>query len=426
MLCVEIECISREEDMVKKHFILIVLMIFILISCKELLGPSGEMGETPKKNPSAPSLFRVYYNANAADSGTAPSDTTSYPSGSSFSVRGNTGGLTKTGLYFAGWNSHAAGSGTTYLPHEVFSMPNTNLTLYALWTSNPTYTVWFDSQGASTGASPLSKMVASPATTLDTLPSDPVKSGFIFCGWFTAVNGGGSFFDLTTSVASDLTVYAYWVAPILAASYNFASGSELNDATGNPNPLTDSGSPAVSFAVYGGRNALYLASTTNRLTAGPSSYLNDIARGQSVSFWYYGNAFSQGSLISRYNDSSQRVWAIGAQSNDQMNVMDGSGYVGGLVSNFGSGFDTTDWNHMAVVFDTAAGNVRVYVNGGLVDTKTLNASTLSRFSESGLIYIGDNPDVAMAGQAQIGYLSSVKIYNYALTEAEVADLYAND
>jgi uncharacterized repeat protein (TIGR02543 family) len=70
--------------------------------------------------------------------------------------------------------------------------------------------VSFDSQDATVAASPASKMVVEPATTIDSLPVAPTKNGFIFKGWFTDVNGGGTAFDASTPVTGDITIYAKW------------------------------------------------------------------------------------------------------------------------------------------------------------------------------------------------------------------------
>jgi len=80
-----------------------------------------------------------------------------------------------------------------------------------------TYTVTFDSQGATVEASPTSKTVTVPATTVVTLPTAPTKTGYTFGGWYTAVDGGGTSFIASTVVTASITVYAKWTAVI---SYN--------------------------------------------------------------------------------------------------------------------------------------------------------------------------------------------------------------
>ena len=56
--------------------------------------------------------YSVIYNANGATSGTVPTDETSYSSGATVTVLGNTNGLVKTGYAFDGWNTQNDGLGT--------------------------------------------------------------------------------------------------------------------------------------------------------------------------------------------------------------------------------------------------------------------------------------------------------------------------
>ncbi|GHU18754.1 hypothetical protein FACS1894163_11090 [Spirochaetia bacterium] len=84
-----------------------------------------------------------------------------------------------------------------------------NITVYAQWTIN-TYTVTFDKNGGDTDASPTSKTVTVPATTIDALPTQPARLGYTFGGWNTKDDGTGTVFDETTLVTADITVYAQW------------------------------------------------------------------------------------------------------------------------------------------------------------------------------------------------------------------------
>ena len=77
--------------------------------------------------------YTVTYDANGSTGGTVPA-TAVYDKGATVTVAGNTGGLVKTGFDFAGWNTAANGSGTTYQGGNTFTI-NANTTLYALWTA---------------------------------------------------------------------------------------------------------------------------------------------------------------------------------------------------------------------------------------------------------------------------------------------------
>ncbi|MDR1215063.1 MAG: InlB B-repeat-containing protein [Treponema sp.] len=43
------------------------------------------------------------------------------------------------------------------------------------------------------------------------MPADPTRTNYIFDGWYTAKNGGGSAFTADTLITSDLTVFAKWI-----------------------------------------------------------------------------------------------------------------------------------------------------------------------------------------------------------------------
>ena len=75
-------------------------------------------------------MFTISYNANGADSGTAPASQHGDEE-TSQSIQANSGNLAKSGYLFDGWNTTADGSGTTYAPG--FSYKGNDLTLYAKW-----------------------------------------------------------------------------------------------------------------------------------------------------------------------------------------------------------------------------------------------------------------------------------------------------
>ena len=78
--------------------------------------------------------YTITYNSNSATSGSAPSNG-SYRSGDvATTVASNSGTLARTGYIFAGWNTSADGSGTTYAAGSGTLTTSTNLTLYAMWT----------------------------------------------------------------------------------------------------------------------------------------------------------------------------------------------------------------------------------------------------------------------------------------------------
>jgi hypothetical protein len=76
--------------------------------------------------------FTVTYNGNGATGGSVPVDSTSYTSGATVTVLGNTGNLTEADGTFAYWNTEADGTGTVYNRSATFAI-TADVTLYAQW-----------------------------------------------------------------------------------------------------------------------------------------------------------------------------------------------------------------------------------------------------------------------------------------------------
>jgi len=88
-----------------------------------------------------PLTYTVTYDGNGNTGGTAPVDGSSpYNFGSTVTVLANTGNLVRTGFTFAGWNTAANGSGTSYAATGAvtFTLGAANVVLYARW-AQPLY-----------------------------------------------------------------------------------------------------------------------------------------------------------------------------------------------------------------------------------------------------------------------------------------------
>jgi len=159
---------------------------------------------------------------------------------------------TYAGYIFSGWYTGTVGSGT----EVTASTPVTaNITVYAKWTSY-SYAVTFNSQSATVAAKPASETVASPATTVGTLPTAPTRTSYTFAGWWTGVGGAGTEFTATTVVTANITVYAYWSAnPVYIVTYDSQGGTAV-DAQHVTSPATTVGTlptaPTRSGYTFGG------------------------------------------------------------------------------------------------------------------------------------------------------------------------------
>jgi autotransporter-associated beta strand protein len=83
--------------------------------------------------------YAVSYQATNSTGGLVPIDQTSpYTLGSTVTILGNSGALTRTGFTFSHWNTQADGNGTSYYPGDAFSI-NSPMILHAQWVPGPDF-----------------------------------------------------------------------------------------------------------------------------------------------------------------------------------------------------------------------------------------------------------------------------------------------
>ena len=149
------------------------------------------------------STYTVTYDGNGKSSGSVPTDATAYTSGSTVTVKSNTGSLAKTGWTFAGWNTAADGSGTTYAAGSGTFSISANTTLYAKWTCTVTWSV----NGATNVYSAQTITYNSSGSKVSSVPAPNPASycGDKFVGWTTEENvsqDDDTDLNLFTTVAS--------------------------------------------------------------------------------------------------------------------------------------------------------------------------------------------------------------------------------
>jgi uncharacterized repeat protein (TIGR02543 family) len=202
-------------------------------------------------------LYSVTYDANGG-SGNVPTDSTEYHAGGVVTVAGNTGSLSKSGCSFTGWNTKADGTGTNYAQGATFKIMNASVTLYARWTSLPTYAVTYDKNGG-TGTPPVDTTnYLSGATVTVAGNTDLAKAGYSFVGWNTKAGGTGTTYAVNATFAmgsENVILYAQWTAlPIHTITY---AGSNA-----------DSGEVPAGASCYEGQAVTVADNTGNLVKAG--------------------------------------------------------------------------------------------------------------------------------------------------------------
>ncbi len=155
----------------------------------------------------------VTYDGNGASSGTIPVDANTYETDQSATVLGNTGNLERTGFDFSGWNTRPDGLGSSYAPGDNLLIQFFDVTLYAVWTLRPVFTVSYDPNNADSGVVPAPPIQYEQGDTVTVLDSFTlVRNGYDFDGWNTAPNGTGTAYAPgdTFVAESDTTLHAQW------------------------------------------------------------------------------------------------------------------------------------------------------------------------------------------------------------------------
>lgn len=133
---------------------------------------------------------------------------------------------TREGYVFGGWYKDAA---CTQQWDFSADKVHANTTIYAKWLdAESVHSVSFNAQGGS----PIASVWVADGDTVAP-PTDPVRSGYTFAGWYTTADYTQEY-DFASPVTSDITLYARW-------SYN--GGSQGGGQPSNPgtNPGTGTG-----------------------------------------------------------------------------------------------------------------------------------------------------------------------------------------
>lgn len=188
-----------------------------------------------------------------------------------------------------------------------------------------TYTVTFDSQGATVEADPTSITVTS-GQTVGTLPTEPTRTDYIFDGWYTEVDGGGTEFTASTIVNANITVYAKWKQTYAIGDtgpgggivfYVTADGKSGLEAA----PVTWNGGSADPYAAWSNITNQAVGTTGTALGTGLANSNAIIAQG--------GHTTSAALICRNYTGGGFNDWYL--PSRDELLQMYAQrAYIGGL------------------------------------------------------------------------------------------------
>lgn len=216
--------------------------------------------------------------------------------------------------------------------------------------------------------------------------------------------------------------------PVSHYKLDDCTGSTLNDSSGNNNPLTitigatgsqtTTGTCTTSGAWFNGATGKYASSLNFDGTddyARDSSYTYDLRDRFTLATWVKSSSMCSAShYLVELEYGKPLLWTGGGGCTANVTMRNSTD------TNWNSFTGTTyltdnTWYHLATTYDTTTGSVKIYVNGKLEST---NTHTSQGGTAATSLSIGGRSTVYFPGQ-----LDDVRIYNYALTDAQIKMLY---
>ncbi|HYH01113.1 MAG TPA: LamG-like jellyroll fold domain-containing protein [Terriglobales bacterium] len=197
--------------------------------------------------------------------------------------------------------------------------------------------------------------------------------------------------------------------PGLVAAYGFneGAGNSITDVSGNGNNGTISGAIWNTSGRYGA--ALSFNGSTSRVNVPDSSSL-DLTSGMTLEAWVRPSSVSSWRTVLLKEQSGGLVYGLYANSNsNRPSVHIYTSNEDDIRGNTRLGLNT--WTHLAATYDGTV--LRLFVNGTQVSSRTFGGSILT---SAGALGIGGN---SVWGEYFSGLIDEVRIYNRALTAAEI-------
>lgn len=364
----------------------------------------------------SPTSYTVTYNGNTNTSGNVPTDVSSpYVSGSTVTVLGNSGSpiLAKSGFTFAGWNTSANGSVTSYSQGNTFII-NANTTLYAQWTSvtapstpislfgvggNQAAYILFAQSGNVTnyeystddGVTFLEfnpPQIHSPVniTTLSADSVTPLTNGTIYTVKLKAVNSGASSSEsvsvnvtpaITTLLSANRIIY---LDANNSSSYSGSGTAWTNLDSGGAYSATLNGSPTFDTTTVPGNKYFEFnpgAVTGQFAQINQAAAINPVINTPfTIQMWVkINNVGSQGSLVSKaFGASSYDGYALGYRTDTTLQLHENGSsqvnYFSSVTGVLSSGWALYTAN---IQFGNGGGRQnKLFVNGRQVSASTSN------------------------------------------------------
>ena len=226
---------------------------------------------------------------------------------------------------------------------------------------------------------------------------------------------------LRRSTILSISVFACWFAFLMtpaalaqnpaglvsAYSFNEGTGTVVTDVSGNSNNGTISNGTWSASGRYGA--ALSFNGSSSRVDI-PDSASLDLTTGMTMEAWVRPTTLSGWRTVLMKEQSAGLVY--GLYANSDTNRPSAHIYISAESDTRGTAqLAVNTWTHLAATYDGSV--LRSYVNGVQASTRTIGGNILTSTSA---LRIGGN---SIWGEYFAGLIDEVRIYNRALTAAEI-------
>lgn len=177
---------------------------------------SGSTGDVTVYAKWTAKTYTVKFSGNGSTSGSMPT-LKKCKYGKSYTLKTNA--FKKKGYKFAGWNTKANGSGTSYANKakvkSLTSKQGGTVTLYAQWTKAK-YKITYDLKGGKNSSSnPASYKITTSTIKL----KNPTRKGYTFAGWYTDAKYKNKITQIKKGSTGNKKLYAKWKANTYTIKY---------------------------------------------------------------------------------------------------------------------------------------------------------------------------------------------------------------
>ena len=189
-----------------------------------------------------------------------------------------------------------------------------------------------------------------------------------------------------------------------------------NDESGNGNNGTVNGATLTSDRFGNNNSAFFFNSDNQNINCGNSTNLG-LTTNTSLTLNYWTlSANNKWPYISKYQNVTPSNCNYAVGNNNQNFIVTGNGQNSGQIQSNSN----TNWVNLCFVFNGLTDSVSTYINGAFIQKNYIIHS--SNISTSNLLF-GPRFNPCCSYQIPNGNLDDIGIWNRALTECEIADLY---